>query len=65
MVIENTMNDKKTFIHPYCLNLDTLGNCLGSLVSSRVLKKSRRESKYMHEIDSQQIEDYCNRLGKF
>lgn len=42
MVIEKDIIESKDFIHPYCLNLDTLGNCLSYLVSVGALRKTRR-----------------------
>lgn len=43
--------ESKHFIHPYCFNLDTLGNCLSSLTVLDVLSKIDRYLKvFLNEI---------------
>lgn len=37
--IESKLNERKLFIHPYSLSLDTITNCLNYLSSQRILHK--------------------------
>ncbi|KAJ8925629.1 hypothetical protein NQ315_009473 [Exocentrus adspersus] len=44
-ILEDKINDGKQFIHPYCLNLDTLTNCLSVLVRLGALNKIRSQKQ--------------------
>ncbi|KAG5890225.1 hypothetical protein JTB14_028766 [Gonioctena quinquepunctata] len=57
LILENAMKRNEEFIHPYCLNLDTLGNCLSSLCSMGGLKKSRRDNKNVYTVDSDKLKE--------
>lgn len=41
-ILENKINNGDVFVHPYCLNLDTLTNCLSGLVALGALTKIKR-----------------------
>ncbi|XP_066263116.1 dihydroxyacetone phosphate acyltransferase [Euwallacea similis] len=57
-LLEDAISEKKIFIHPYCMSLDTLGNCLASLVKIHIAKKSREGDKNVYEIDKDSIKKF-------
>nr|XP_023017057.1 dihydroxyacetone phosphate acyltransferase [Leptinotarsa decemlineata]XP_023017058.1 dihydroxyacetone phosphate acyltransferase [Leptinotarsa decemlineata] len=61
-VVENAISINKEFIHPYCLNLDTLTNCLSTLCSMNIMKKSRRDNKNMYSGNSEKLRAICERF---
>nr|CAI5869679.1 unnamed protein product [Callosobruchus analis] len=62
-LLEEAINDREEFVHPYTLNLDTLNNCINSLCAMFILKKIRRENVLSFEIDKRQLDDIKRRLG--
>lgn len=52
-------------VHPYSLNLDTLGNCLSSLSDLGVLKKTRRNDKIVYETDFNKLISIKTNFEKF
>lgn len=47
-ILEDTINEGNVFVHPYCLNLDTLTNCLNGLVKLGALDKIRRQVIFIY-----------------
>ncbi|VEN59671.1 unnamed protein product [Callosobruchus maculatus] len=62
-LLEDAINDREEFVHPYTLNLDTLNNCLNSLCAMLILKKIIRENVLSFEIDKRQLDVIKRRLG--
>ncbi|XP_030763491.1 dihydroxyacetone phosphate acyltransferase [Sitophilus oryzae] len=54
-LLEDAISEKKIFIHPYCMTLDTLGNCLNSLTNKKMLHKTRHDGQYVYEVDRGRI----------
>ncbi|XP_056635483.1 dihydroxyacetone phosphate acyltransferase isoform X2 [Diorhabda sublineata] len=52
-------------VHPYSLNLDTIGNCLGSLCDLGVLKKTRRNNKILWETDMNKLYSMKTNFEKY
>ncbi|KAJ8942309.1 hypothetical protein NQ318_005300 [Aromia moschata] len=64
-ILEEKINSRATFVHPYCLNLDTLNNCLNSLSSTRVVKKSTSTNKAIYETKRELVTEIKNNLGVY
>lgn len=41
-ILENAINSSNIFIHPYCLNLDSLTICLQNLTQMKVLELCKK-----------------------
>ncbi|CAG9762028.1 unnamed protein product [Ceutorhynchus assimilis] len=54
-VLENALRENKIFIHPYCLTLDTLGNCLMSLAKNNIVKKTRRNNINVYDVNREAV----------
>ncbi|KAL1493758.1 hypothetical protein ABEB36_009452 [Hypothenemus hampei] len=54
-LLEEAINEKKMFIHPYCMSLDSFGNCLGSLGKMKVIEKKQINGKNVFNINQQSI----------
>ncbi|XP_050295744.1 dihydroxyacetone phosphate acyltransferase isoform X2 [Anthonomus grandis grandis] len=50
-VLEEAIREKNIFIHPYCMNLDSQGNCLNSLTKMGLLLKSKKDNKTIYKIN--------------
>ncbi|CAH1955290.1 unnamed protein product [Acanthoscelides obtectus] len=64
-ILEDAINNKESFVHPYTLNLDTLSNCINSLCAMSVLKKARRENAVSFEINKTELDDVKTRLDLY
>ncbi|CAG9860449.1 unnamed protein product [Phyllotreta striolata] len=65
-LLEDAIVDKhKEFIHPYSLNLDTLANCLNSLVDEKVLQKTRRDNVNAYEINKIKLKDVKDNFARY
>ncbi|ENN71826.1 hypothetical protein YQE_11560, partial [Dendroctonus ponderosae] len=54
-LLEEAISERKIFIHPYAMSLDTLGNCLSTLVRMGAAVKRRREGRVMLSINRESI----------
>ncbi|XP_060531946.1 dihydroxyacetone phosphate acyltransferase isoform X2 [Cylas formicarius] len=63
--LEYVIDQRDVFIHPYCLSLETLGNCLNSLCNMGVLKKRIRNKAALFEIDQHKVEIVKGRLEMY
>lgn len=73
MRVEARLNASTSFVHPYCLSLDSIGNALYSLVANKCIIKQTitndgkslvRYTVNSQELDgvSQHIRRYCSAL---
>lgn len=75
MMVEERLNATASFVHPYCLALDSIGNALNSFVSMGCIAKrtngnGRASTQYTVDTTEfkpifEQLERYCSVLGHF
>lgn len=54
-LFEDVISKKNTFIHPYCMSLDSLMNCLNSFNKMGVVKKKRIDGKSMYQLFQEKL----------
>ncbi|CAH1116957.1 unnamed protein product [Phaedon cochleariae] len=64
-ILEVTINESEAFVHPYCLNLDSLTICLSSFCNLGALKRIRRNDKNMYEINSEKLKESSDVMGAY
>lgn len=63
--LEEMINSREEFVHPYVLSLDSISMCLLSLVNLSVLKKSRVSGAYKYEINSDALFGLTTQIKKY
>lgn len=63
--VEKILRERQVFLHPYCLNLDTLTNCLNVFTSNKVLLKSRNNGTSFYEVNKDNLREIKVKLSKF
>ncbi|XP_076259145.1 dihydroxyacetone phosphate acyltransferase [Rhynchophorus ferrugineus] len=54
-IFEDAILERKIFIHPYCMSLDTLSNCIYSFASKNLLQKKRQEGQNIYQVNYEKL----------
>lgn len=65
MLVEKELRERKRFSHPYCLNLDTLTNCLSVFTANKALIKSRNNGSTFYEVRRDDLVEVHSMLGVY
>ncbi|KAF7267557.1 hypothetical protein GWI33_019226 [Rhynchophorus ferrugineus] len=53
-IFEDAILERKIFIHPYCMSLDTLSNCIYSFASKNLLQK-KRQGQNIYQVNYEKL----------
>uniref|UniRef100_A0A1Y1NBK6 Phospholipid/glycerol acyltransferase domain-containing protein n=1 Tax=Photinus pyralis TaxID=7054 RepID=A0A1Y1NBK6_PHOPY len=60
--IEKLIAVRKCFIHPYCLNLDTIANAFSSLTSMEIIRKEKVDDDTFWNVNMEQLINLCCKI---
>lgn len=68
MHVEDRLNGKSAFVHPYCLSLDSIGNALFSLVTNKCITKQTitgGKPPVQYTVELQELDKVLHQLRRY
>lgn len=66
--VEVQLNENTTFVHPYCLSLDSIGNALYSLVTNKCVAKeivTGEKRVVQYTADAKKLGEILHKLQQY